>query len=83
MWTGVPTLAEDRLQRFDEPPNRPHPKAGRAATLATEQRAHIRQDGVGQVEEHLERPEPEDGGELFRVGQVPQHLRDSFSAKLH
>jgi hypothetical protein len=59
-----------------------------AATLTAEKRSHIRQDGVGHVEHDLKWPESEYGGgktpsEPFRVGQIPERLRDGFPSKPH
>jgi hypothetical protein len=65
------------------PANQFHPRAWCAATLTAKKRAHVSQDDVGQVEEHLERSESEyvdceAPGEPFRAAQIPQHLRNGF-----
>src|ERR1700678_4803213 len=58
---------------FGETSNRSNPNACRAATLTSEKRAHVCQDGVRQVEYHLEgsyseKADGETGGEPLGVG---------------
>src|SRR5450755_1924784 len=81
-------LAEQSLRLFDAPANRPHPEAGCAAALAAKKWAHVRQDGVGHIEDELERsktehPEGKTSGEPFGLVESPENLCDGFPAELH
>jgi len=81
-------LVEQSLRLPDAPPNRPQPEARCAAALAAKQRPQVRQDGVGHVENGLERPKTEhsDGkapGEPFGLVESPEYLGNGFSAELH
>ena len=80
-------LAEYAFRPLGDPPNRSQP-AWHSATLASEKRAHVRQDDIAQVEYHLKWLESEyaDGetpGKPFGVGQTSQNLGNGFSAELH
>src|ERR1700722_4334108 len=88
MRARVALFAEYCLCPFEEPPNRFNPNACRAATFTAEEWAHVCQDGIAQVEYHLEGSESEyahgeTGGEPFRIGYIPQNLSDGFPSQLH
>lgn len=81
-------LAEQSLRLFDAPPNGPHPEAGCAAALAAKERAYVRQDGVGHIEDELERSKAEHAdrkawGEPFGPVESPEHLGDGLPSDLH
>jgi hypothetical protein len=71
----VAILAEYALRPLGNPPNRSQP-AWRSATLTSEKGAHVGQDGVAHVEDHLKWLESKyaDGetpGKPFGVRQTP------------
>jgi hypothetical protein len=90
VWNRVVVMAlvEEGLRLLDAPSNRPHPEAGCAAALATKERAHVRQDGVGHIEDELEGSKTEHAhgkapGEPFGLVKRPEHLGDRFPSELH
>lgn len=85
---GAPITRENGLRvppcEFD----RPDPAGSHAATFASEQRAEVGENRIGQIEHHLERPEPEQGQPEYPskpscIGEFPQNLGHGFAAKFH
>ncbi len=81
-------LAGDPLHRLHHPPNRSHPRAGGATTFTSEQRPHISQDRVGDIQHRLKRSESkaadaEAPGEPRGAVQSAQDLGNGLPAELH
>jgi len=81
-------LAEESLCLLDAPSNRPHPEAGRAAALTAKEWAHVRQHGVGHIEDELEGSKPEyphgkAPGEPPGLVETAEHLGNGFPSELH